>query len=97
MVEIKLGEKSVAHSRNLRGILSYARKAFVRNVYCTRNGDGTGFVCFTFDDGARCRTEFADYTVLLRWVRSRRSWDLREIFCSENMTQFTILCGDARY
>lgn len=96
-VVIVRGGKVVARSRNLRGVMDYARKSYVREAWCNRNQDGGGFVCFTYDDGSRCRTTFADYGVLLRWVRSRRSWALHECYCSPSMTSFFILPGDARY
>lgn len=89
MIEIELAYTTVSKSKNLRGILEYARnKSSVSHATCYRQSDGGAFVYVLFDNGATCRTRFADYTVALRWFRSRRSWDLSECYCSPNMTSF---------
>lgn len=72
-VQITLGDKVVSNSRNLRGLLDYARKHFIHRVaICNRNSHGALYV--EFENGATCRTEFADYSVLVRWILARRSW-----------------------
>lgn len=97
MIEIVKGKQVVARSRNLRGVLDYARKSYMREVACYMKNGGSALVCFTYDDGAVCRTDFASYIVALRFARTRRSWALTEIYCGPHCTIFTILCGDARY
>jgi hypothetical protein len=75
-VTINLNGNLVASSKNLRGILDYARKVPVHRVAIYRNLNGDGLLCVTFDNGANCQTTFASYTVCIDWVKSRRSWGL---------------------
>lgn len=70
---IELNGKVVARSRNLRGLLDYARKHFIHRVAVYKqNGHGRLYV--EFENGAQCRHMFEDYSVLVGWVLSRRSW-----------------------
>lgn len=66
----------VASSKNLRGILDYARKSrvvFVSAAPCEKNAHN-GRLFVRFEDGAEGRAFFACYTVLLEWIGNRRSW-----------------------
>lgn len=88
MVEIKLNNKVVSKSQSLRGILEYARnKAIVREATCYRATDDA-LIAINFDNGAECRTRFADYSVAVDWVRSRRSWGLSERYHSHDVANF---------
>jgi hypothetical protein len=75
MVVIKdRSRKVIAESRNLRGVVDRARSVGVLQVELDRLPAGRGGVTFTFLDGSFCDTEFADYSVLVDWLKARRSW-----------------------
>lgn len=76
------GDKIVAKSQNLLGILSYARtrKTFVTFVAAVRLANGGGRLCVTWNDGAFCGTNFESYDVLQSWIANRRSWKDAELF-----------------
>ncbi|WP_426050367.1 hypothetical protein [Brevundimonas sp. SL161] len=67
----------VARSRNLRGILTYARRHPVKRASVYAKGDGRAFVAFHFRGDAFARVEFESFIVAGDWVASRRSWALR--------------------
>lgn len=70
----RLGKTQMT-GQNLRPVLRYARVSPV-NVIAVKPGDGAGHydVTFYYDNGAECRTCWADWRVLLDWLHSRRSW-----------------------
>lgn len=73
----KPGEfKTVAKSKNLRGILTYARKHGVAGVGVTKKQHGAN-VAFKFADDAWALVMFADFTVAVQWINARRSWDMQ--------------------
>jgi len=75
MIEIVNADGKVIHrSRNLRGILDHARRTWIEEAVARPAPEGRGFLRVTFGDGSTCQTEFADFTVLCWWLRSRRSW-----------------------
>jgi len=81
MIEVTLKGKTVKRSKNLRGILDYARKEPVVKVYVKPNKawepcalDCGAFVTFVFYDGAKSRVEFASASVAHDWILARRSW-----------------------
>ena len=63
----------VRTSRNLRGILDYARVSPVATVRLYLLG-GAATYDLVFDDGARSTGQFADWGVMRHWFASRRSW-----------------------
>lgn len=78
--------KPVKRSRNLRGILEYARNTSdVAEIHCHRlmsatpNGATFYPVTFFFRNGAECCVDWSDWRVLAQWVKSRRSWDTQAI------------------
>ena len=75
-IEIHRHGEVVAKSRNLRGLLTYARKSPVKHVYLRRMAYGYGGLFIEFENGATCKTEFASFTVCRNWLESRRSWQL---------------------
>lgn len=68
--------KPVSTSRNLRGVMTYARKHGVRLWIASMTDDYGALVSITFGNGADCHTRFASWDVAQRWVRARRSWAL---------------------
>jgi hypothetical protein len=68
--------QEVKHSRNLRGILDYARKVSPVNsaLVVESPKDASARVEFYFLDGAICITEFASAVVARNWLHARRSW-----------------------
>lgn len=66
----------VCRSNNLRGVLDHARRAGVHSCSIYGDSDGGAILSVWFGDRTRVRLSFADYTVAVRWVQARRSWDL---------------------
>ena len=73
MIEIRRCGEVVRRSRNLRGILDYARKQPVTSVSITRTHDGAT-VYVNFYDNAVCLCTFGCFTVARDWFTNRRSW-----------------------
>lgn len=88
-VTVYLNHQPVARSKNLRGILDYARKIRrpfyidpVRRASIFPVGAGKyprADVLIEFCDGAICLTHFESYLVASHFVETRRSWNLRSI------------------
>jgi hypothetical protein len=97
MIEITKQGKVVSRSRNLRGLLDYARKSFVRHVTAYKTQGGGAWLAVYFDDGSWCPAEFADYSVCCRWLMARRSWDLSTLAVWPDSLSLGILAGDARH
>lgn len=74
---IQLNGKTVSTSRNLRGVLSYARQHGVASVTIHSTRDG-GELRITYGDGATSRNHFESFTVLQNWVMTRRN--MRRIY-----------------
>ena len=77
---IKAGQ-IIRTSRNLRGMLDYARVSPVTRIESCDVGamgkDGTrcsGTVRVIYADGAESRANFASYHVMIDWLRNRRTW-----------------------
>lgn len=77
---VHLDNRLVKSSRNLRGILDYARISPVERVDCQRllseSPGGPQFypVTFFYDNGAIGQADFQDWRVLVDWIKARRSW-----------------------
>lgn len=73
-IVIRDADFRVAHrSRNLRGILDYSRNHVVTRIDCYGpHANGTGTLGIAWADGATCITDFADYAVMVQWVKARR-------------------------
>lgn len=80
----------VARSKNLRGILTYARRSPVKRASVYAKGDGAAFVVFIFTDGAESRVDFASFAVAKAWIASRRSWDLRLAGHCETLADYVV-------
>lgn len=76
-IVIKRRGKVVSTSKNLRGLLDYGRRHLVAKVQAVPAPIGrSGYLVARYSDGAVGRARFADFGVLVRWVQSRRSWEL---------------------
>lgn len=77
MIEIlSSAGKVCSRSRNLRGVLTYARKHNVKMVLSSMTDHYGALVTIHFGDDAKCITNFASWDVAQRWFRARRSWGL---------------------
>ena len=75
---------TVKRSRNLRGILDYARENPVVKASVVVNPDESADIVFTFLDGAKSLVHFQSNQVFLDWVLRRRSWgkpDMAQLMC----------------
>jgi hypothetical protein len=70
---IKAGQV-VSRSKNLRGLLTYNRRAHVVRVEIKRDDSNpfNGRLFVTYADGATCSAFFSDFRVLVSWVERRR-------------------------
>lgn len=68
--------KIVKSSRNLRGMLDYARVSPVSSVITMRNKDlpVRGDLHIEYQNGAYCMVSFTSYHIMIDFVRNRRSW-----------------------
>lgn len=82
----------VAHSKNLRGLLDYARKHRVAYVSVHGTHDGGAAYYVRYNNGAEARGEFADLSVAVRWFRTRakRSWDLSTVRNADDYWTFYV-------
>ena len=75
----------IGHSKNLRGVLRRASKFTVDAVWCCHakpfaHGELPYYdVQFEFSDGSIAFTEWADWRVLVDWIKARRSWRISKI------------------
>lgn len=63
--------KVVSNSRNLRGILEYARKIVTDRIDLYRNKTVGGQFGITFVDGATSISDFSSYDVMLKFAKKR--------------------------
>lgn len=98
MIEILKEGKRVAYSKNLRGILDYARKHGISKVLIMENlaAERVGTLNIIFGDGATVTTNFNSYKVLESWVAARRSWNLKETL-RKSTTHFNLRCFDGPF
>lgn len=69
--------RTVAHSRNLRGVMRYASKQPCEVVELRAlEGAQAGYfgVVFHYIDGANSRHVWSDWRVFLDWIAARRTW-----------------------
>jgi hypothetical protein len=69
----------VGRSRNLRGLIDYARRSSVSRVSIRPLAKGEGLLRVVYADGAYSYARFASFTVLKDWTRSRRSWPVATV------------------
>lgn len=74
-VIVSASGKVMRRSANLRGILDFSRIHIIEQIGIRRMEDGTGMLYMRWDIGpsghATAITEFADYSILKDWVRTR--------------------------
>ena len=70
----------VRRSGNLRGIVDHAGRFVVRKCVASEGPQGEYMLKVFYDNGDVARAVFADWRVLVDWVRSRRSWDAEFTF-----------------
>ena len=77
-IEITIDARVVARSKNLRGILDYARKSqvWVSHWIMKKESDSRALVCVTYSDNAKSVFHFESFTVAQGWIRARRVWGL---------------------
>lgn len=75
MVVITLDDQIVSRSRNLRGIMEYARVNPVILMHIVKESDGSGILSIIFYNGAEVNTKFADYNVLKQWAANRLTYN----------------------
>lgn len=64
----------IRRSKNLRGLLDYARVSRVVRVELTPFAKVNGSLRVFYADGAIGRANFASFHIMVDWVRNRRSW-----------------------
>lgn len=75
----------IGKSKNLRGVLSRASKFTVDAVYCDRvkpfaPGSLPYYdVQFEYSDGSIAFAEFADWRVLVDFIKARRTWRINKV------------------
>lgn len=83
MSEIITDTGKLYRSRDLRGLLDYARRnyrSYVAAVAIAPLPNGGGSLEVRYADGAVGTDRFASFFVLCGWLRSRRSWHGAELF-----------------
>lgn len=71
---IKAGQV-IRTSRNLRGMLDYARISPVVRIESTPINEGhNGSMRVFYADGAECLAHFRSYEIMIDFIRNRRSW-----------------------
>lgn len=101
MVEIFKEGKRIKYSKDLRGILDYARKHGVAKVIIVERkfaSEFGGTLYILFGNGATVKTGFKSYGVLESWIAARRSWGLKDAGRQSlphcNMKHFLGPCAD---
>lgn len=73
-IQIEKGGRIVKTSRNLRGLLDYARVSPVARIEAIELPKEAGSMRVIFDNGASTRANFESYKVMRAWIKSRKSW-----------------------
>ena len=87
-------------SKNLRGMLDYARVSPVAFIVTSRDSanDVRGVLRVTYRNGCYSIASFASYHMMIDFVRNRRSWrDAEHTMHNENVGYLTkpgIIAGD---
>lgn len=80
MSTITKNARIIRQSKNLRGLLDYARVSRVTRVELAPFAQVNGSLRVFYEDGSIGRENFASYRIMVDWVRNRRSWRGAEIF-----------------
>jgi hypothetical protein len=73
MINIEKNGQIIRTSKNLRGILDYARLSSPKRIELTPQATG-GRLRVIFFDGASTSATFNSFDVMVDWVKNRRSW-----------------------
>jgi hypothetical protein len=89
--EIELNGAVIRQSRNLRGMVDYARVSPVVEVLAVKDPRNSyrGLLTVTYANGATSSASFACYHVMVDWVRNRRTWRDASFSIEENMGYLT--------
>lgn len=97
-ITINKGGRVLHRSRNLRGMLDYARVSNVIRVDLAEDGPVRGVLTVEYADGAISSVTFASYHIMIDFVRNRRTWrDAKIVFNGPNVGYLTkpgIIAGD---
>ena len=76
--QINLNGVVIRRSRNLRAMRDYARVSPVVKVETRKRGahqkDPAGVMLVTYADGATSQAEFNSHSIMIDFVRNRRTW-----------------------
>lgn len=88
--QVEKNGQIIRTSRNLRGVLEYARVSYPKRIELTPQGKCNGRLRVIFSDGAVTSAHFASYNIMVDWVRNRISWrGVETIFYGDNMGYLT--------
>lgn len=66
-------DKMIHQSKNLRGVLTYARTHSISRIQITKFHTGAkGWLYVGFADGSWTHTTFQSFAILQHWVRTRK-------------------------
>ncbi|QXV72202.1 hypothetical protein Acf1_00005 [Acidovorax phage ACF1] len=76
MTNIIKNGQVIRTSKNLRGMLDYARVSPVVGVESAplKGQEICGTMRVLYQDGAECRANFKNYHIMIDFIRARRSW-----------------------
>lgn len=75
MTNIIKNGQIIRTSKNLRGMRDYARVSPVVRIESTPIADGVmGTMRVFYADGAECRANFNSYSIMIDFIRNRRTW-----------------------
>lgn len=99
MIEIRnKAGRAIRRSRNLRGVLDYARDvSSVQSVVIACDHKAGNYpLVFRFFDGSTCEATFADWRVAAAFLLARRSWrfgDWRDAAACDGVRHGPIVSG----
>jgi len=90
MISIENNGQIIRKSKNLRGMLDYARVSPVKRIELTPQGKVNGRLRVIYNDGAVTSSNFANFHIMVDFVRNRRTWQNAELVnYGENMGYLT--------
>ena len=90
MPNIIKGGMIIRTSKNLRGIIDYARVSPVARIESCPIGAVSGTMRVLYEDGADTRANFNSYHIMIDWIRQRKSWkDAKHVMQGEDSGYIT--------
>ena len=89
---IDKNENTIRHSKNLRGMLDYARVSPAVKIETRNTPENTkcGLLRVTYANGCYSIADFCSYHIMIDWVRNRRSWrNASHVMHGENIGYLT--------